>query len=70
MAGRIDPRWAWQPYEPGAENPWDLKKVGHLLRRASFGATWEEMEAALDHEGPVYLRLSMMYGAPAPDESP
>jgi transketolase len=26
-------------------------------------------QAALDHEGPVYLRLSMMYGAPAPDES-
>src|SRR5262249_29744258 len=39
----MDPRWAWQPYRPSAESPWDLKKVGHLYRRAGFGATWTEL---------------------------
>ncbi len=43
----IDPRWAWQPYQPSAESPWDLKKVGHLYRRVGFGATAAELDAAL-----------------------
>ena len=38
----IDPRRAWEPYRPTADNPWDLRKVGHLYRRAAFGATWDE----------------------------
>jgi len=44
----IDPRWAWQPYQPDEKTPWDLKKVGHLYRRASFGASWSEIQAALE----------------------
>ncbi|HEV3258749.1 MAG TPA: DUF1800 domain-containing protein [Gemmataceae bacterium] len=51
MAEQIDPRWAWERYRPTKESPWDLKKVGHLYRRASFGATWAELETALK-EGP------------------
>jgi uncharacterized protein (DUF1800 family) len=51
MADRIDPRWAWEPYRPTEKEPWDIKKVGHLYRRASFGATWTELETAL-HDGP------------------
>ncbi|MBL8797673.1 MAG: DUF1800 domain-containing protein, partial [Planctomycetia bacterium] len=47
MANAIDPRWAWQPYQPSAQSPWDLKKVGHLYRRAAFGATAGELDAAL-----------------------
>jgi len=43
----IDPRWAWEPYKPSAQSPWDIRKVGHLARRAGFGATWEELEAGL-----------------------
>jgi hypothetical protein len=35
----------WKPYEPSAENPWDRKKVGHLYRRAGFGATMAELDA-------------------------
>src|SRR5438445_6851058 len=38
----IDPRWAWEPYKPSAESPWDIRKVGHLYRRAGFGAILEE----------------------------
>jgi uncharacterized protein (DUF1800 family) len=43
----IDPRWAWEPYRPTEQNPWDLRKAGHLYRRAAFGATWEELQAAV-----------------------
>src|SRR5262249_45205446 len=43
----IDPRWAWDRYKPDAKSPWDLKKVGHLYRRAGFGATYAELEAGL-----------------------
>jgi hypothetical protein len=39
----IDPRWAWDRYRPDAQNSWDLKKVGHLYRRAGFGATYAEL---------------------------
>ncbi len=44
MANTIDPRTAWQPYKPDANNPWDLKKVGHVYRRATFGASWDELQ--------------------------
>ena len=50
----IDPRWAWQRYRPGKDSPWDLRKVGHLYRRATFGATMEELDNACksDRTGP------------------
>jgi uncharacterized protein (DUF1800 family) len=47
----IDANWAWQRYKPGKDNPWDIKKVGHLFRRAAFGATKAELDAALK-DGP------------------
>ena len=40
----IDPTWAWQRYRPSDESPWDIKKVGHLYRRAGFGATTRELD--------------------------
>src|SRR5262249_22918580 len=53
----IDPKWAWSAYSPSPDNPWDLKKAGHLHRRAGFGATWQDVQltllsgpqAAVDH---------------------
>jgi hypothetical protein len=47
----IDPAWAWSEYHPGKERPWTLKKAGHLFRRAAFGASWPELQTALQ-EGP------------------
>jgi uncharacterized protein (DUF1800 family) len=44
----IDPRWAWDEYKPSPASPWDLKKVGHLYRRAAFGANWAELQAGLE----------------------
>ncbi len=35
---------AWAPYEPTAADPWDLRKVAHLHRRAGFGATWDVLQ--------------------------
>lgn len=46
-----DPAWAWARYEPAADRPWSLRHVGHLYRRAAFGATWRQLEQALG-EGP------------------
>src|SRR5580704_2812400 len=33
----------WVPYEPSPQEPWDLRKVSHLHRRAGFGANWAEL---------------------------
>ncbi len=47
MSDKIDPRHAWEPYRPTAASPWDLKKVGHLYRRASFGASHADLQSGL-----------------------
>lgn len=47
----VDPAWAWAPYVPSPDDPWDLRKVGHLFRRAAFGGNWAELQNALA-EGP------------------
>ena len=46
-----DPGWAWAPYEPDDRRPWDLGRVGHLYRRAAFGAGWDQLQQALS-DGP------------------
>ena len=38
---------AWKRYTPTQDNPWTLEKVGHLHRRAGFGATWDELQRDL-----------------------
>jgi uncharacterized protein (DUF1800 family) len=67
MPDVIDPRWAWEPYVPSDRSPWDLKKVGHLYRRTTFGATWPELEAALK-AGPEKAIDALVQGGPEPDE--
>lgn len=47
----IDPARAWEPYAPSEQSPWTLAQVGHLYRRAAFGGTHVEHEAAL-RDGP------------------
>src|SRR5438128_3379743 len=42
----------WSPFEPTAKEPWDLRKVAHLHRRAGFGATWAELQRDLK-DGPT-----------------
>ena len=42
----------WSPYEPTAADPWDLRKVAHLHRRAGFGPTWATLQRDLK-DGPA-----------------
>jgi uncharacterized protein (DUF1800 family) len=37
----------WARYQPTADDPWDLRKVAHLHRRAGFGATRAELHRDL-----------------------
>jgi uncharacterized protein (DUF1800 family) len=46
-ADRIDPQWAWSPYQPSDKAPWNLERVGHLFRRAGFGANSAELDEGL-----------------------
>ncbi len=57
----IDPRTAWERYSPSTESPWDLKKVGHLYRRAAFGASLEEMQSAV-RDGPDRTITALLDG--------
>ena len=41
----------WAPYQPTPQDPWDLRKVAHLHRRAGFGAAWAELQRDLK-DGP------------------
>jgi hypothetical protein len=66
-AKSIDPRWAWLPYRPSREAPWDIQRVGHLYRRATFGATYAELEAGLK-AGPEALIAQLLKGGPGLSE--
>jgi uncharacterized protein (DUF1800 family) len=63
----MNPKTAWAPYKPTAENPWDLRKVGHLYRRAGFGATHAELEAGLA-DGPEKTLDRVLAGKPESDD--
>jgi hypothetical protein len=62
-ARAIDPRWAWERYRPGPTAPWDLRKVGHLYRRAGFGATYAELQEGL-RAGPDRAIDRLLHGGP------
>jgi uncharacterized protein (DUF1800 family) len=48
----------WEPYEPDAKAPWDLRRVVHLHRRAAFAVAWDELQRDLkDGPGPATDRL-------------
>ncbi|HTK77461.1 MAG TPA: DUF1800 domain-containing protein [Gemmataceae bacterium] len=51
----LKPDDAWQPWTPDARQPWDLKWAAHLYRRAAFGATLDELRAAVPDGFPVTL---------------
>jgi uncharacterized protein (DUF1800 family) len=63
MPANFDARTAWEPYRPSGQSPWDLKKVGHLYRRAGFGGSWLEMQTALK-AGPEQAINRLLEGGP------
>src|SRR5260370_31766307 len=70
MPDTIDPRWAWRPYQPSVDNLWDLKKAGHLYRRAAFGATSDELHAAVKDGPKRTIDRLLLAGTPAAGEDP
>ncbi len=63
----ISPKTAWEPYRPSAAEPWDVRKVGHLYRRAGFGATWAELQHGLA-DGPDRTLDRVLNGRPESDD--
>ena len=57
----------WEAYTPTPANPWDLRKVGHLYRRAGFGATAKELERGLSEGPDKTLNLMLSGQAADPD---
>lgn len=43
----LDPVEVWEPWQPSADDPWNLKWAGHLYRRAGFGGTPTELRDAV-----------------------
>lgn len=43
----LDPVSAWRVYEPSTKQPWNRRRAAHLLRRAGFNATWQELNQAV-----------------------
>jgi uncharacterized protein (DUF1800 family) len=48
----IDPSDAWKPFEATGDEPWDLRKVAHLHRRAGFGVNQRQLQRDLQ-SGPA-----------------
>ncbi len=46
----IDPAWAWAPFGPSDEQPWDLRLVTHLFRRAGLAAGLAQVDQALESD--------------------
>lgn len=47
---QLDPVWAWSPYTPNGEQPWNRARAAHLFRRAGFGATSRDLDEAAKQE--------------------
>jgi uncharacterized protein (DUF1800 family) len=58
----IDPAWAWRPFEPTKEQPWDRKLAAHLFRRAAFGATSAQLDDAVS-QSPADVVQQIMRGS-------
>ncbi len=56
----IDPDWAWQPWEPSNDEPWNEARVQFLFRRGGFGASIEERKEALQLD--PQQAVKMLYG--------
>ncbi len=52
---RFRPRTAWAAYYPNGGNPWDATKVAHLFRRATYGASSEQLKSGLDSRPAVLV---------------
>ena len=65
--GKIDPDRAWAAYRPSVDAPWDARRAGHLYRRAAFGATAAELDAAVK-DGPIKAIQKLLDGGSGQEE--
>jgi uncharacterized protein (DUF1800 family) len=63
----IDPRDAWSPWHRSSTDPWSRKWIGHLYRRAGFGASRLELLEA-EKLGPEATIDLLFRGRPEADE--
>lgn len=63
---RSTPASPWARYVPKPDDPWDLRKVAHLHRRAGFGATWTELHR--DREAGPDASINRLLHPPQPRE--
>ena len=54
----------WARYAPKPDDPWDLRKVAHLHRRAGFGAPWAEL--LRDQEAGPDASVDRLFRPPRP----
>ncbi len=64
---KVDPDWAWSPFEPDAKNPWDRAAAAHLYRRAGFAATTAQLDAA-EKRSPQEVVAQLMEPAEAGEQ--
>jgi uncharacterized protein (DUF1800 family) len=57
----IDPAWAWQPFA-GKEGEWNRTLAAHLFRRATFGATVAQLDAAVK-QSPASVVKQIVHGS-------
>ena len=44
---KLDPAKEWAAWQPSQQDPWGTKWAGHLYRRAAFGGSWPQIQAAV-----------------------
>jgi uncharacterized protein (DUF1800 family) len=64
---KVDPAWAWSPYEPDTRQPWDRARAAHLYRRAGFAANWQQLDEAVQQEPAAIVRQLLAAGAKGND---
>jgi uncharacterized protein (DUF1800 family) len=58
----------WSPFRPTRRDPWDLRKVAHLHRRAGFGASWNELQRDLRAGPEASVRYFLEPAAPSRED--
>jgi uncharacterized protein (DUF1800 family) len=58
---KIDPTWAWQPFEPNAGQKWNRSLAAHLYRRAAFGGTSSQLDEAVKQH-PAAVVQGLVHG--------
>lgn len=66
----LDPEKAWQAWSPTPEEPWNIRRAAHLMRRAEFGKPLKELSADVQDGYPATIdRLFSIEPAAGFDQS-